>query len=47
MCNDNKVQIIAILLTVGLLGLASGPAAAAVRIEGKSKRAVVGSQGPP
>jgi hypothetical protein len=35
MFKNDKVQIIAMLLTVGLLGLASGPAAAAVRIEGQ------------
>ena len=34
MCN-NKAQIIAMLLAVGLLGFASGPVAAAVRIEGQ------------
>ena len=35
MFKNDKVQIIAMLLTLGLLGLASGPAAAAVRIEGQ------------
>jgi len=34
MCN-NKAQIIAMLLAAGLLGFASGPVAAAVRIEGQ------------
>jgi hypothetical protein len=37
MFKNDKVQIIAMLLTVGLLGLASGPAAAAVRIEGQAQ----------
>jgi hypothetical protein len=35
MLDDNKVQISAMLLTLGLPGFASGPAAAAVRIEGQ------------
>ena len=41
MLDDNKVQISALPLTLGLLGFASGPAAAAVRIEGQVQFASV------
>jgi len=35
MIKIDKAQIVALLLTGGLLGYACGPAAAAVRIEGR------------
>ena len=48
MLKIDKAQIAAMLLTVGLLGCACGPAGAAVRIEGQVQmRAVVHSQVPP
>ena len=46
MLKINKAPIAMMLLLGGLLGHASGPAAAAVRIEGRSKRAAVLSRIP-